>query len=259
MKPATTRRALSLSAAGLLLLAVGVPAQELPELARMGEALGPGQWLVSDWDAGQSARVRWHPDNVRTVEDSVRIVLDTAPDAAERPLRGGEIQSGTVARTGTWTWRAKAPEMVPGAVFGLFLYQADHETHPWREYDIEFVGADTTKVQLNIHFETDDGRHVSLDMMRGGPVTVDLGFDAADGFHDYAITVRPEEAIFHIDGEEVGRFGPSDMPEETWSAGPLRAFVDLWAVAPPQEDWAGVWRAPAEPLVAEIRAVTLPR
>jgi beta-glucanase (GH16 family) len=44
--------------------------------------------------------------------------------------------------------------MVDGAVFGMFTYRADHFNDPWIEFDFEFVGADTTKVRLNIHMET---------------------------------------------------------------------------------------------------------
>lgn len=246
-------------AACLLALAAPAAGQGLPDLVRMGEDPGPDRWLISDWGAGQSARVRWHPENVRHGDEAIEFVLDAAPDGAARPLRGAEIQSGRVARTGTWRFRVRAPEMVPGAVFGLFLFQADWRADPWREYDIEFVGADTTRLQLNIHFETEDGRHVSLDRARGGPVIVDLGFDAAEGFHDYAITVTEREAVFRVDGAVVGRFGPEDMPGGVWDPGPLRAFVDLWAVAPAQEGWAGTWEMPQEPLVGALRAAEVPR
>lgn len=247
-----------LAACGLA-LASPVTGEGLPDLVRSGEALGPDQWLISDWDAGQSAIVRWHGAQVRRAGGELEFVLGPAPEGAGRPVRGAEIQSGRVARTGTWRFRARAPEMEPGAVFGLFLYQADWRNDPWREYDFEFVGADTTQVQLNIHFETEDGRHVSLDQARGGPVIVDLGFDAAEGFHDYAIIVGEREAVFRVDGEVVGRFAPEDMPGGVWDAGPLRAFVDLWAVAPAQEGWAGTWEMPDAPLVGALREVEVPR
>jgi beta-glucanase (GH16 family) len=247
---------------GTVMLVACIAAQtasaDLPKLVR-GGAAGPDGWLVSDWDAGQSTLLRWHPGNVFVEDGSLHFRLDRAPDGSARPLRGAEIQSGHAASEGTWSWRVKAPEMVPGAVFGLFLYKANHRKDPWREYDIEFVGADTTKIQLNIHFETEDGRHVSLDQARGEPVVVDLGFDAAEDFHDYAITVGVSEAVFLVDGEVVGRFGPDDMPEGTWSRGKLRSFVDLWAVAPAQEDWAGRWRWPGRPLVAELLEASVPR
>lgn len=217
------------------------------------------EWLVSDWPVGQSPIAQWAADNVREdpASETVELVLDdSGPD--ERPFRGAEFQSRGVAETGTWRWVATAPDMVDGAVFGLFLYREYHDKDPWREYDIEFVGADTTEVQLNIHFEKDTGERVSLADARGGPVTVELGFDAAEGPHRYEIELEPRRAIFRIDGEVVGDFGPDDMPEGVWSAGPVRSFVDLWPVPPEQADWAGPWRYPSRPLVGRIHAFSLP-
>ncbi|SES36959.1 Glycosyl hydrolases family 16 [Tranquillimonas rosea] len=251
----------SATALAMVLTATMAPAQEaeLPSLARQGQGgIGERDWLVSEWDAGQSNILTWSAENVRRENDGITFVLDAAGPEAERPFRGGEIQSRTTARTGTWSWRAQAPEMVEGAVFGMFLYQADHENQPWREYDIEFVGGDTTEIQINIHFETEAGEHVSLDQANGGPVTVDLGFDAAEGLHDYAITVEEDAAEFRVDGEVVGRYGPEDMPGNTWSPGPLRAFVDLWAVPPSMSDWAGTWADPGRALTGWLTGVSLP-
>lgn len=224
------------------------------------QALDLGKdWIVSDWPAGQSSILHWSSANVRLGEEGIDFVLDRNPaaevGAETRPYLGGEVQSKGVAETGVWSWRARAPKMVEGAVFGMFLYRADHEKHPWREYDIEFVGGGTTEVELNIHFEDASGRHVSL---LGGPKKVDLGFDAAEGFHDYEIEVKPERAIFRIDGKVVGEFGPADVEGSVWSMGPLRSFVDLWAVQPAQAGWAGVWDFDGVPLTATLEAVSLP-
>lgn len=217
------------------------------------------RWTVSDWPAGQSGIMRWSGANVRPGTDGIDLVLDENPSAeigvAARPFLGGEIQSKGVAATGKWEWRARAPKMVEGAVFGMFLYRADHAGDPWREYDIEFVGAGTTEVELNIHFEDAAGRHVSL---LGGPRKIDLGFDAAEGFHDYAIEVKEEAAVFRVDGKVVAHFGPADVEGSVWSTGPLRSFVDLWAVEPAQAGWAGVWDWDAVPLRATLEAVSLP-
>ncbi|SHI29287.1 family 16 glycosylhydrolase [Wenxinia saemankumensis] len=250
------RRAIHILA-GLVLAAGAAVAQDPPVLVQ-SRAAAPGEWLVSDWPAGQSGRIVWLPGNVRLSDGVVELVLDRSPAGSERPFSGGEIQSGTVAAEGTWRWRAQAPEMSPGAVFGMFLYRADYQRDPWREYDFEFVGADTTRVQLNVYAETAGGDAVNLGQARGGPVVVELGFDAAEGMHDYAITVTGREVVFAVDGREVGRFGPDDMPQGAWSPGNLRAFADLWAVAEAQEGWAGRWDWPGRPLVARIGAVEVP-
>jgi hypothetical protein len=84
------------------------------------------------------------------------------------------------------------------------------------------------------------------------PVIVDLGFDAAQGVHTYAVTVTGLEAIFLVDGREVGRFDASDMPHGTWTSGEMKGFANLWCVDPSLEAWAGVWGDPGAPLVARL-------
>lgn len=248
--------------AAAILGAASMIAQPQPadafELFRLGQKKPTAEsWLISDWPAGQSNVTHWAASNVkRTKSGALKLILDEDPGGDI--YRGGEVQSSAVARQGEWVFRARAPEMVPGAVFGMFLYQADWKKDPWREYDIEFVGSDTTRVQLNIIFQKADGTRVTLGEARGGPVIVDLGFDAAKGMHDYAIEVTPGQAVFRVDGKVLGRFGPEDMPGNTWSDGPLRSFVDLWAAAPGQADWTGRWNYPGRPLVARIERLGLP-
>src|SRR5699024_1560911 len=99
---------------------------------------GPKGWLVSSWPVGQSPIAVWRSGNVRAEDGALLLVLDDG-GTDERPFAGGELQSRTAARTGTWRWFAQAPEMTDGAVFGMFLYRADHAGDPWREYDFEFV------------------------------------------------------------------------------------------------------------------------
>ena len=245
-------RPLALSA----LLATAAPlGAAIPELGR--------DWIVADWPAGQTKIMDWSPDMVRRGPEGVHLILDRNPQHAEgdkdsRPWLGGEIQSNGAAETGIWRWRVRAPEMVDGAVFGMFLYRADHDGDPWREYDMEFVGAGTTQLEINIHFEDASGKHVSLADTQGGPVIVDLGFDAAQGFHDYEIEVLPQRAIFRIGGKVVGDFGAADMPQGIWSDGPLKSFVDLWAASPAQAAWTGAWRDPGRPLIATIAGAEVP-
>jgi serralysin len=210
-------------------------------------------WLKSDWPAGQSSILEWSPDNVRLMADgSVELVLDRAPEGSNYSVQSGEVQSAETATTGTWSWTVQAPEMVSGAVFGLFTYKADWANQPWVEFDFEFVGGDTTRVQLNIHMENAAGEHVTLDNDGRNLVMVDLGFDASKGAHTYEVTVTEEKAVFYIDGKIVGEFTGTDMPGGIWNIGPMKSYINLWAVQPQQEIWAGVWTDPGEPLVARI-------
>ena len=177
--------------------------------------------------------MQWSDDNVRVGADgAVELVLDRSPAGAYRPYQGRELQGTEVATTGTWGWTVQAPQMEPGAVFGMVTYKADWEHQPWVEFDFEFVGADTTKVQLAIHMEDAAGNHITLNDNGLQKSVIDLGFDAAEGFHAYEVTVTDTAAIFYIDGAVVARFSAADMPGSVWNIGPMKSYVDLWAVAP---------------------------
>lgn len=212
------------------------------------------KWLVSDWDAAQSPLLGWNPDHVRqNPNGSFEVILDKAAPGDNRPFDGGEFQSIAAATTGTWTWMAQVPDMVDGSVFGMFLYQDDYRTQPWREYDIEFVGRNTSRFQIAVHFEDENG-HAGLKQR----TTVDLGFDASEGMHLYGITVTKKHAVFTVDGIEVATVDAKDIDRGVWDPGPLNSLTDLWIVPTRMENWAGAWDYPGRPLVAHLDAVSLP-
>ncbi|MGR3197376.1 MAG: family 16 glycosylhydrolase [Paracoccus sp. (in: a-proteobacteria)] len=223
------------------------------DLYELGDHYSQDSWLVSDWAAGQSNILQWSPQNVRVARDgAVELVLDRAAGGAARPFHGGEIQSAEAATTGTWGWTAQAPEMVSGAVFGMFTYKDDWSRQPWVEFDFEFVGRDTRRVYLDIHMEDGAGRHVTLTSAARPRAVVDLGFDAAQGQHLYEVTVTDDSAIFRVDGRTVAEFTSADMQGGHWNIGPMRGYADLWAVPKGQESWAGKWTDPGRPLVARL-------
>lgn len=236
-------------------------AMTLQPLATTGQApvtaLTPETaYLISDWPAAQSGRVRWSPDNVTLYPDgSFDLHLTEAPEGSWRPYLSGEVASVATATHGTWTWLAQVPRMVDGAVFGMFTFQADARD-PRVEFDFEFVGADTTQLELNVHMAGPDGKNVAL---AGGPYKVQLGFDAAAGVHSYAVTVTEGQAIFLIDGVEVARFGPEDMTNGVWREGEMRSYVDLWPVSNDgMQNWAGVWDGSGVPMSAHVAVLDVP-
>ncbi|WP_405404349.1 family 16 glycosylhydrolase [Paracoccus sp. Ld10] len=223
------------------------------DLHMLGERHTDDSWVISDWTAGQSNIMQWSDDNVRIGQDrAIELSLGRSPAGASRPYQGGEIQGTEVATTGTWGWTAQAPEMVSGAVFGMFTYRADWANQPWVEFDFEFVGADTTQVHLAIHMEDAAGNHITFNDNGLRKSVIDLGFDASEGFHTYEVTVTDNAAIFYVDGRVVARFTSADMPGGIWNIGPMTSYVDLWAAAPAQESWSGRWVDPGEPLVARV-------
>lgn len=216
---------------------------------------GGKDFLVSTWDAGQSYLTSWSGENVRLLEDErIALILNRSHDSAARPWLGGELQSEAAFTTGSWSWMAQAPRMVDGTVFGLFLYQDDYRVQPWREFDIEFVGGDTTRIHLAVHFEDGAGHHVSLRQ----PMIVDLGFDAADAPHVYEIEVTEKAAFFRVDGRAVARIGPEHVEGGIWDLGPLASLADLWATPPELTPWAGQMAQPPDRLTAYVENIRLP-
>ena len=219
----------------------------------LGQPRPDDGWLVSDWGAGQTKIMNWSRDNVRVETDGeIQLVLDRAPEGSSRPWQGGEIQNTTATTTGTWSWTAQAPQMVAGAVFGMFTYKSDWENAPWTEFDFEFVGDDTTRVELNIHMIDAKGKHVTLADNKAVETIIDLGFDAAEAAHTYEVSVSDSGAVFYVDGEVVGDFTAEDMPGGTWNLAPMNSYVDLWAAPASMQGWTGKWIDPGRPLVATV-------
>lgn len=225
-----------------------------------GTPLDDNDWIVSTWPGGVTDIMQWSGDNVR-VNDRGAIELSLGwadSDDGSRPYSGGEIQAVPVYETGQWSWTAQAPDMQSGAVFGMFLFQEDWQHDRWLEFDFEFVGEDTTKVQINVHMEDQNGNHITLAQAAGGPVIVDLGFDASEAPHVYGIELTGHSAIFTVDGEQVAEVGGADMPGGVWYSGNVRSWVDLWAVPGWGEDWAGKFEYDGTPIVATIEGATQP-
>ncbi|QXI64994.1 hypothetical protein CP157_02775 [Paracoccus marcusii] len=101
------------------------------DLYEIGEQHDNDSWLISDWAAGQSSIMQWSDDNVRVGADgAIELVLGRSPSGSPRPYQGGEIQVAQIATTGTWGWTVQAPDMQPGAVFGLFTYKQGNRIWP---------------------------------------------------------------------------------------------------------------------------------
>lgn len=216
-------------------------------------ARGDEDFLINNWS--WSEVMDWSADNVEAQPGGgVTLTLDEAEDGAGAPYEGGAVRSRAVASEGTWSWIAQAPDMEDGAVFAMFLYRESHTDDPWLEYDFEFVGGDTTKVQLGVHMEDADGNHITAP----GPVIIDLGFDAAEGAHLYEIVAEADETHFRIDGVTVWSFSAEDMPGNVWLNGNMRSITSLWAASDALAAWTGEWEYPGTPLTADIQAIGTP-
>ncbi|MDE7363492.1 MAG: glycoside hydrolase family 16 protein [Ruminococcus sp.] len=99
-----------------------------------------------------------------------------------------------------------------GVVSSFFTYTGESEQNPWDEIDIEILGKDTTKVQLN-YYTNGVGNHEFM---------YDLGFDASEGFHTYGFDWQADYIAWYVDGKEVYR-ATSNIPST-----PGRIMMNTW-------------------------------
>ncbi len=114
------------------------------------------------------------------------------------------------------------PPRVPGVVTGVFL----HRDSPRQEIDIEFVGKRPRHMLTNVYYNPGgDGARYDYGF-RGTPILVELGFDATEDFHCYAIEWSPDQMLWFIDGRLVHRrvnWDPTPIPHL-----PMQFHVNLW-------------------------------
>lgn len=97
---------------------------------------------------------------------------------------------------------------------------------PRQEIDIEFRGKDTTKMLVNVFFNPGPvGTRLEYGY-RGTPTEIDLGFDAADEFHDYNIEWTPTGIRWSVDEQlvyERKAWAPTPIPDR-----PLELNINVW-------------------------------
>lgn len=110
----------------------------------------------------------------------------------------------------------------PGVVTGLFL----HRDSPRQEIDIEIAGNRPDRLLVNVFFNP-GGEGARYDYgYRGAPSYVDLGFDASQAFHRFAIEWRPCEIRWFVDDQLVHKrveWEPTPIPHL-----PMAFHINAW-------------------------------
>jgi hypothetical protein len=111
---------------------------------------------------------------------------------------------------------------VPGVVTGFFL----HRDSPRQEIDVEIIGNRPDRLLVNV-FYNPGGEGVQFDYgYRGTPSYVDLGFDASDAYHRFAIEWDPCEIRWFVDNRLVHKrveWDPTPIPHL-----PMALHVNTW-------------------------------
>ncbi|MFG3261800.1 family 16 glycosylhydrolase [Streptomyces bobili] len=134
-----------------------------------------------------------------------------------------------------------------GLVTGLFL----HRNGPRQEIDIEFLGRDTTRMLVNVFYNPGAAGTRLEHGYRGTPVILDLGFDASDAFHDYAIDWQLDGIRWQVDGVTVHErflWDPTPIPDQ-----PMELNVNLWSSE--SVEFAGPFDEKKLPAVLEVASL----
>ena len=111
---------------------------------------------------------------------------------------------------------------VPGVITGFFL----HRDSPRQEIDIEIAGNRTDRLLVNVFYNPGDEGSKFDYGYRGAASYIDLGFDASESEHRFAIEWEPCEIRWFVDGRLVhnrSEWDPTPIPNL-----PMALHVNTW-------------------------------
>lgn len=198
------------------------------------------RWTVSDgWSNGDWTENEWRAGQARPGQEGLTLTLAPNPPGAGKPYASGEIQSRRRFRYGYFEARLRVPRGA-GLVSALFTYARDEGAPSWHEVDIEFLGRNTRVVEFTYFV--------------GGRATGQieaLPFDAADGFHTYAIEWRPDAIRWYVDNRLAHEAAGPDVARMTREQ---RLYVNLWNSAQLHR-WVGPIDPGEAPWALEVACV----
>lgn len=206
-----------------------------------------GHWMLLE-ESFPSNLAEFSPDNFKIKQNGgFKLTLE------KRSLKSRSFCSASIVSRSSYLYGkfeiVMKPVKMDGVITAFFLHRND----PWQELDIEFLGKDTTRVLLNVYFNPgSDGSGWNFGV-RGTPVLIDLGFDAADDFHTYSIEWEPHEIRWLVDGNLVharASWQPSPITNQ-----PMKVFVNLWP--PKSEELAGIFNDQSLPITAHILSISI--
>lgn len=195
------------------------------------------RWHKADgWTNGMPFWCGWRGDNAQVADSQLVLRVDDVASQGQ-PYSAGEYRTNATYGYGRIEARMKAARG-SGLVTGLFTYTGPADGQPHDEVDIEILGKDPTRLQVN-YFTNDVGGHETM---------IELGFDASAAFHTYAFEWTPSAIRWYVDGvlvhTETGARGA--LPKT-----PGRIMANVWP-AKGVDDWTGAFTYPGTPVDAQF-------
>ena len=173
---------------------------------------GPtSSFFASDgWTNGSCFNCGWYESNTAFKDGALNLTIDKDP-TGKYAYSGAEYRTTDFYHYGYYETSMQAIKN-DGVVSSFFTYTGPSDNNPWDEIDIEILGKDTTKVQLN-YYTNGVGNHEYM---------YDLGFDASQGYHTYGFDWQKDSITWYVDGKEVYK-ATSNIPST-----PGKIMMNTW-------------------------------
>lgn len=240
------------SAMAAALAALADPAQPEPETPAV--ALPEGYRRTGDFRRARGDAAQWGVDELimttwtggaGTQGDPSLIEWDADGSALLTFVDGAPPRAGVLQlnrpKKASGRWGMIASDIQPGAVAAFFTYASNGLEMDWELCKV----AGQPQWLIGIHMPKTGGGRVS-----SAKVTVPL----AAGTHRYEIEHGPAATSFLLDGAEVARFTPADVPGATWDAS---TAVDVFCSVEHHGGWAGWGAADYAANTAQMRVHAL--
>ncbi|MEA1953698.1 MAG: family 16 glycosylhydrolase [Campylobacterota bacterium] len=187
-------------------------------------------WRKADWNNGDPFYNGWCPEQVSFENGVMSLTLEELDcNDNDETHASGEYQTKETYKYGRYTARFIASD-VNGTISSLFTYTGPHVGTDWDEIDMEILGKDSTKIQVN--YWRDGHEH---------PKLIDLGFDASETMHTYSFVWHEAYIKWYVDGKLIHTVNENynhDNDSLPINAGKI--MLNLWAGVG-IESWSGVY------------------
>lgn len=205
------------------------------------------RWQRSDgWKSGGHMNCTWSRANVTAEKGHLALSVSDRISGTDR-YSCGEYSTHRFYGYGAYTVSLKAVK-ADGVMTSVSHYTGPPFGDPWDEITMGIAGKDTTKLEISYVANGTGHRNT----------VVDLGFDAAKGFHSYGFDWKPDGIVWTVDGKPVhrvsGKEGVSGKPEQLPRM-PGRLMLRFWSASGDTE-WLRRFSYPGHPLAAEVASVT---
>lgn len=211
-------------------------------IADFSEGAADAVFASDGWSNGSVFNTQWSANNVSYENGVMKLTIDENPNGAETTNNeyfGGEGRTHEWFGYGDFEVRMKSSDKV-GTASTFFTCTGNYDTNlegepnPWDEIDIEFLGQDTTKVQFNYYVNGQGGHEYMYD----------LGFDAAEEFHNYGFRWTEDYICWFVDGKPVYKVEASEENPMPAAAG--RILMNYWCGTSQAEGWMGEYSNPGD-------------